>query len=239
MMKAAICTKYGLPEVVKIENIQKPTPKNNEILIRVIATTVQTGDCKLRDLIGVNNSKTNYNPVVKFIMRLMMGYNKPNNPIFGTELSGKIEAIGKKVTKHKVGDEVIVMTDIKMSAHREFVVWKEGKLIINKPENITFEQAAAISFGGTAALHFLRKANIQKGQTILINGASGTVGSSAVQIAKYFGAIVTGTCGTNNVELVKSIGADYVIDYTKENIGNNNIQYDYPEAYARLSVKDL
>jgi NADPH:quinone reductase-like Zn-dependent oxidoreductase len=225
-MKAAICTKYGAPEVIKIEEIQKPIPKDNEILIHIITTTVQSGDCKLRNLIGVNTSKTNYNPVVKFLMRVMIGYNKPRNPIFGIELCGKIESIGKKVTKHKVGDEVIVMTDVKMGAHAEYIVWPEGKLLINKPKNMTFEQAAALSFGGTTALCFLKKANIQNGKTILINGASGAVGSSAVQIAKYFGAIVTGVCGTNNIELVKSIGADYVIDYTKENIETDKIQYD-------------
>jgi NADPH:quinone reductase-like Zn-dependent oxidoreductase len=225
-MKAAICTKYGSPEVVKIEDIQKPIPKDNEILIHIINTTVQTSDCKLRDLIDVNTSKTNYNPLVKFLMRVMMGYNKPKNPIFGTELYGKIESVGKKVTKHKASDEVIVMTDVKMGAHTEYIVWPEGKLIINKPNGITPEQAAALSFGGTAALCFLRKANIQKGQTILINGASGAVGSSAVQIAKYFGAVVTGICSTNNIELVKFIGADYTVDYTKETIGNGNIQYD-------------
>jgi NADPH:quinone reductase-like Zn-dependent oxidoreductase len=225
-MKAAICTKYGPPEVIEIGDVQKPVPKDNEILIHVIATTVQTGDCKLRNLTGVNASKTNYNPAVKFLMRIMMGYNKPKNPIFGTELYGKIESIGKKVIKHKAGDEVIVMTDVKMGAHAEYIAWPEGKLTIDKPTGITPEQAAALSFGGTAALCFLRKARIQKGQTIVINGASGAVGSAAVQIAKYFGAIVTGVCGTNNIELVKSIGADYVVDYTKEAFENGNMQYD-------------
>jgi NADPH:quinone reductase-like Zn-dependent oxidoreductase len=225
-MRAAICTKYGSPEVIKIEDIPKPIPKDHEILIRIIAATVQTGDCKLRDLTGVNASRTNYNPVVKFLMRVMMGYDKPKNPVFGTELYGEIESIGKKVTKHKASDEVIVMTDVKMGAHTEYLVWPEGKLIIDKPSGMTPEQAAALSFGGTTALYFLRKANIQKWQTVLINGASGTVGSSATQIAKYFGAIVTGVCGSNNIELVKSIGADYVADYTREPVENSNIQYD-------------
>jgi NADPH:quinone reductase-like Zn-dependent oxidoreductase len=225
-MKAAICTKYGPPEVIKIGDVQKPVPKDNEILIRVIATTVQTGDCKLRDLTSVNTSKTNYNPVVKFLMRVMMGYNRPKNPIFGTELYGEIESVGRKATKHKAGDEVIVMTDVKMGAHAEYLVWPEGKLIIKKPSGMAPEQATALSFGGTTALCFLRKANIQKGQTILINGASGAVGSSAVQIAKYFGAIVTGVCGANNIELVKSIGADYAVDYAREPIGNGNMRYD-------------
>jgi NADPH:quinone reductase-like Zn-dependent oxidoreductase len=238
-MRAAICTKYGPPEVVKIENVQKPIPKDNEILIRIITTTVQTGDCKLRDLTGVNAAKTNYNPVVKFLMRVMMGYNKPKNPIFGTELYGEIESIGKKVTKHKAGDEVIVMTDVKMGAHAEYLVCPEGKLIIDKPNGMTPEQAAALSFGGTTALCFLGKVNIQKGQTVLINGASGAVGSSAVQIAKYFGAIVTGVCGTNNIELVKSIGADYVVDYTRETLGNGSTQYDVIFDAVGKTSKDI
>jgi len=225
-MKAAICTKYGPPEYVKIEEIQKPVPKDNELLIRVIYTTVQTGDCKLRNLTGTAGSKTKYNPIIKFIMRLIVGYNKPRNPVFGTELSGIVESVGKKVTKYKPGDEVIVMTDMKMGAHAEYIVWPEARLIAKKPDGVTPEQAAALTFGGIAALYYLRKSNIQKGQSILIYGASGAVGSSAVQLAKYFGALVTGVCGPGNVELVKSIGADYVIDYTKGNIEKIKKQYD-------------
>jgi len=224
-MKAAICTKYGSPEFVKIEEIEKPTPKDNEILIHVIATSVQTGDCKVRDMINTAK-KEKYNPIIKLLMRILMGYNKPKNPILGMELFGKIEFIGKNVTKHKIGDEIIVMTDMKMGAHSEYIVWKEGKLVINKPNNLTPEQAAALCFGGTTALYFFRKANIQKEQSILIYGASGAVGTSAVQLAKYYGAIVTGVCGTKNIELIKSLGADYVIDYTKEDIRNSKIQYD-------------
>ena len=224
-MKAAICTKYGSPEFVKIEEIEKPTPKDNEILIHVIATSVQTGDCKVRDMINTAK-KEKYNPIMKLLMRILMGYNKPKNPILGMELFGKIEFIGKNVTKHKIGDEIIVMTDMKMGAHSEYIVWKEGKLVINKPNNLTPEQAAALCFGGTTALYFFRKANIQKEQSILIYGASGAVGTSAVQLAKYYGAIVTGVCGTKNIELIKSLGADYVIDYTKEDIRNSKIQYD-------------
>jgi NADPH:quinone reductase-like Zn-dependent oxidoreductase len=232
-MKAAICTKYGKPDLIEIREIEKPSPKDNEILIHIITTTVQTGDCKMLNLPTVD-----YNPVLKFLMRLMMGYNKPKKTIFGTELFGKIESVGKKVTKHKVGDEIIVMTDTEMRAHTEYLVWPEGKLIINKSEKITPEQAAAVSFGGTTALYFLKKANVQEGQTILIYGASGTVGTSAVQISKYFGAIVTGVCGSKNIELVKSIGADYVIDYTKENIGNKNVQYDIIfDAVGKISKK--
>lgn len=220
-MKAAICTKYGAPDVIKIREMQKPSPKDNEVLIQIITTTVQTGDCKMLNLPAVN-----YQPALKFLMRLIMGYNKPKKAIFGTELFGKIESVGKKVTKHKVGDEVIVMTDTEMGAHAEYITWPEGKLIIKKPDNATPEQAAALSFGGTTALYFLRKATVHKGQKIMVYGASGTVGTSAIQLAKYFGAVVTGVCGSNNIELVKSIGADYVIDYTKVNIVNENIQYD-------------
>jgi NADPH:quinone reductase-like Zn-dependent oxidoreductase len=233
-MKAAICTKYGKPDLIEIRKIKKPSPKDNEILIHIITATVQTGDFKMLNLPAVD-----YNPVLKFLMRLMMGYNKPKKAIFGTELFGKIESIGKKVTKHKVGDEIIVMTDTEMGAHTEYLAWPQGKLIINKPERITPEQAAAVSFGGTTALYFLKKANIQKEQTVLIYGASGTVGTSAVQISKYFGAIVTGVCGSKNIELVKSIGADYAFDYTKENIGNKNAQYDIIfDAVGKISKKD-
>jgi NADPH:quinone reductase-like Zn-dependent oxidoreductase len=233
-MKAAICTNYGKPDLIEMREIEKPSPKDNEILIHIITTTVQTGDCKMLNLPVVD-----YNPILKFLMRFMMGYNKPKKAIFGTELFGKIESVGKKVTKHKVGDEIIVMTDTEMGAHTEYLIWPEGKLIINKPEKITPEQAAAVSFGGTTALYFLRKANIQKGKTILIYGASGTVGTSAVQISKYFGAIVTGVCSSKNIELVKSIGADYVFDYTKENIGNKNAKYDIIfDAVGKISKKD-
>ena len=233
-MKAAICTKYGTADDIKIGEIEKPSPKDNEILIHIVTTTVQTGDCKMLNLPALD-----YNPVLLLLMRLMMGYNKPKKSVFGTELYGKIESIGKKVTKHKIGDKVIVMTDTEMGAHTEYMVWPEGKLIINKPENITPEQAAAVSFGGTTALYFLKKANIQKGKEILIYGASGTVGTAAVQLSKYFGAVVTGVCGSNNTELVKSIGADYVFDYTKENIGNKNMQYDIIfDAVGKISKND-
>jgi NADPH:quinone reductase-like Zn-dependent oxidoreductase len=238
MMKAAICTKYGRPEVVRIQEIQKPKPKKDEILVRVISATVQTGDCKVRDLIGIAGSNTKYNPVIKFLMRFMLGYNKPRNPVFGTELFGIVEVIGEKVTKHKVGDEIIVMTDIKMGAHAEYLVWPEGKFVVDKPGIISPEQAAALTFGGITALFFLRRSHIQIGQSILINGASGTVGSSSVQIAKYFGAIVTGVCGTGNVDLVKSIGADFVIDYTKESIEKINAKYDVIfDAVGKISKK--
>jgi NADPH:quinone reductase-like Zn-dependent oxidoreductase len=237
-MKAAICTNYGSPDVIKIGEIEKPTTKDNDILIRIIATTVQTADTSVRDLIKVATTK-NYNFILKNIMRLVMGYYKPRNPIFGTELFGIIESIGKKVTKHSVGEEVIVMTDTKMKAHSEYIRWQEGKVIVNKPENITIEQAAAFSFGGITSLYFFRKANIKKDQIILINGASGAVGSAAVQIAKCFGAIVTGTCGSNNIELVKSIGADQVIDYTKVDFKNGSGKYDIIfDAVGKLNKND-
>ena len=225
-MKAAICTQYGSPDVIKIQKISKPVPKVNEVLIRVLYATVQSGDSKLRDLIGVAGSTSKYNPVVKFCMRLMVGYNKPKNPVFGTELCGIIESVGKKVTHYKAGDEVIVMTDVKMNAHAEYIVWPEGKFIVKKPDNVTPEQAAALSFGGIAALHFLRKSKLQKGHSILINGASGAVGSAAVQLAKYMGATVTGVCGSANVDLVKSLGADFVVDYSTESIEKITGHYD-------------
>ncbi|MCL1852925.1 MAG: NAD(P)-dependent alcohol dehydrogenase [Peptococcaceae bacterium] len=217
-MKAAICTKYGPPEVVRIEERRKPTPKNNEVLIRVHATTVASGDCRVR----IANVPSLYKPVFP----LIYGFGRPRQPIFGTELSGQIEAVGQNVTAFKVGDLVFAMTGLKMGAHAEYVTLAEKDKIVLKPDNISYEQAAAIAFGGTTALHFFRKTNLRQDQKILIYGASGAVGTSAVQIAKHFGAKVTGVCSGANMELVKSLGAVRVIDYTTEDFRKTGEKYD-------------
>ena len=218
-MKAAICTKYGPPEAVKIEEWPKPSPRDNEILVRVRATTVASGDCQVRG--------ANVPAIFKPMLWLVFGVGKPRRPIFGTELSGQIEAVGKNVTTFKAGDSVFAMTGMKMGAHAEYVALPENWAVALMPSNFTYEQAAAISFGGTTALHFLRKGNLQKGQKVLIYGASGSVGTSAVQLAKhYFGAETTGVCSGANVELVKSLGADRVIDYTAEDFRGKSERYD-------------
>ena len=217
-MKAAICTKYGPPEVVKIEERSKPIPKHDEILICIHATTVASGDCRVRG--------ANVPAIYKPILMLIYGVGKPKQPILGTELSGQVEAVGKDVTAYKIGDSVFAMTGMKMGAHAEYITLPAKGKIVSKPDNISYEQAAAIAFGGTTVLHFFRKANLQKGQNILIYGASGAVGTAAVQLARYMGAKVTGVCSGVNIELVKKLGADKVIDYTVEDFRAGSESYD-------------
>lgn len=217
-MKAVICSKYGGPDVLELKQIDKPLPNENEILINIHATTVSSGDVRVRSLEA---------PVfIKPLMRLVLGFRKPRQPILGTELAGKIEAIGQKVTRFQVGEPVMAFTGMKFGAHAEYICVPENGLVTKMPEQATYEEAAAILFGGTSALHFLSKAKLKAGHKVLIYGASGSVGSSSVQLAKYFGAKVTGVCSTANSDMVRSLGADQIIDYTKENVGSLEEEYD-------------
>jgi NADPH:quinone reductase-like Zn-dependent oxidoreductase len=206
-MKVVICTKYGAPkEVIKMVEVEKPTPKDNEVLIKNYATTVTVADCRVR---GFDVPASFWLPA-----RLALGLTKPRTSVLGGELSGVIESIGKSVTKFKVGDNVFAFTSQELGAYAEYVCVKENGCISINPENLSFEQSAALSFGGTTALHFLQKGKVTQSDKVLIYGASGSVGTYAVQLAKYFGAEVTGICSAANMELVKNIGADKVIDYT-------------------------
>lgn len=215
-MKAFTYKQYGNPEVLKMEDVAKPAPKDNEVLIRIYATTVTAGDWRARSL----DMPAGFG----LIGRLVFGIFGPRNPILGSELSGVVEAIGKDVTKFNVGDEIVAYS---MGTHAEFKTMAEDGAIVLKPANLSFEEAAAIPFGGTTALDFLKTmGNIQRGEKVLIVGASGATGSAAVQLARHFGAEVTGVCSTTNLELVKSLGADNVIDYTKEDFTNNGERYD-------------
>ena len=219
-MKAIVYEKYGQPEVLQIKEVEKPTPKDNEVLKKIHATTVTAGDVNARGFTFVP-------PGLKIIARLMFGLNKPKKNILGFEFSGKIEAVGKNVQSFKVGDKVFGIDGNLGSAYAEYKCIPEDGALVTKPINLTHEEAAAVSFGALTALYFLReKANIQKGQKVLIIGASGSVGTAAIQLAKHFGAEVTGVCSTSNLELVVSIGANRVIDYTKEDFRQTKETYD-------------
>ncbi|MED3966187.1 NAD(P)-dependent alcohol dehydrogenase [Priestia megaterium] len=217
-MKAMVCTKYGKPDVLQLQEVEKPIPKENEILIKIYATTVTSGDCRVRSF----NS-----PLLLWLpLRIVLGLRKPRKSILGVELAGEVEDVGKNVTRFKKGDQLFAMTGMKFGGYAEYICLPEKGTIAVKPENVTYEEAASISFGGTTALHFFRKGTIQTGQKVLIYGASGAVGTAAVQLANYYGAEVTGVCSAKNSELVKSLGADRVIDYQNENFTEKQEKYD-------------
>ena len=217
-MKAIVCTKYGPPDVLQFKEVEKPAPKDNEVLIKILATTVTAGDCEVRRF---------EMPILLWLpMRLWMGLWKPRRPILGTEVSGVVESTGSDVTLFREGDEIFGSAGLGFGANAEYRCLPENGEIALKPANMSYEEAVTVPFGGRDSLRLLRKGNIQSGQKILINGAGGSIGTYAVQLAKYFGAEVTAVDSTNKLEMLRSIGADHVIDYTKDDFTKTGEIYD-------------
>lgn len=217
-MKAAVYGRYGPPEVIDLREVPTPVPTPHEVRIRIHSTTVTSGDWRARTLVMPAGFGA--------MGRLVFGVTGPRQPILGTELAGTVDVLGAAVTKFAVGDEVFAFPGASMGSHAEYRCLGEGAAIARKPPTVSFDSAAAISFGGTTAMSFFRRANLKRGDRVLINGASGGVGTAAVQLARQQGAHVTGVCSTTNMELVKSLGANQVIDYTRDNFSRNGERYD-------------
>ena len=235
-MKVAICTKYGMPEVLKLMEVEKPTPKDNEVCIKIYAAGVTASDIFIRS--------SNIPLRTRIPMRIMVGIIKPRRPILGLVLAGKVESVGKNIKRFKPSDKVYGMTGFKFGAYAEYVCLKETDSVAGsialKPENISYEEATVAAYGGLLAFQFLVNGNIQKGDKVLVYGASGTSGTLAVQMAKHLGAEVTGACSTANLEMVKSLGADYVIDYTKQDFLPEGAKYDFVlDAVGKIKTSKL
>ena len=219
-MRAVLHTAYGPPSELQVQEVEKPMPEANEVLIKIHASTVTSSDCNIRNQTFVPQP-------FRYLARMEFGIPKPKNNIIGFDLAGEIEAVGRDVTRFQVGDQVFGTTEPAYGAHAEYICIPHDGVIAHKPVNMTYEEAATVPVIGNTALHFIRDlGEVQPGQRVIVNGASGGIGTYAVQLAKHYGAHVTGVCSTANIELVKSLGADEVIDYTKEDFTKKREAYD-------------
>jgi len=217
-MQAVVCTRYGSPEVLRLEELATPVPRKNEVRIRILTTAVTSSDCYLRGL--------RLSPAYRMMARLAIGWNGPRQPVLGMVLSGEVDSVGPDAKSFEVGERVFGFNRHLFGTYAQYVCWPEDGLLALRPANLTDEESAAIPYGGLLALHFLRKAGVRAGQSVLVFGASGAVGTSAVQLARHLGAEVTGVCSTANVELVASLGATRVVDYTVEDFVDRAERYD-------------
>jgi NADPH:quinone reductase-like Zn-dependent oxidoreductase len=217
-MKAIVCPQYGPPDVLQLREVDKPTPNDNEVLIRIYAATVTAGDCELR--------RFQFHAWLWLFARIGFGFRGPRKTILGQELAGEIEAVGNDVTRFRKGDSVFGLTGFDFGAYAEYNCLSEDGVFAIKPSNMSYEEAATVALGGLEALHFLRQGHVQRGEKVLINGAGGSIGTIAVQLAKYFEADVTGVDSTRKLDMLRSIGADQVIDYTREDFTQGGETYD-------------
>lgn len=225
-MKAAVFKEYGSPDVLHLAEIEKPIPKDNEIRIKVRATSVNFGDLMVRNMKAVTPRRFTMPAPLWLPTRLLFGWNKPKNQILGAVFAGDVESVGSTVTQFKVGDAVFGYLGETMGAYAEYVCMPQAGCVARKPQNMTYTEASTIPYGVVMALPIIKRVNIQPGQKVLINGASGAIGSHALQLAKHYGAEVTAVCGTPRMEFVKSLGADHVIDYTQQDFTKNGELYD-------------
>jgi NADPH:quinone reductase-like Zn-dependent oxidoreductase len=231
-VKAIVCTGYGPPDVLQLRDVEKPIARNNEVLVRIHATSVTMGDCELRGL------RVPFE--WKLLLRIGFGVRAPRRKILGQEIAGEIESTGRDVTRFKKGDQVFALTGLHLGAYAEYDCLKDNSILAVKPANVSYEEAAVVPAGGLHAINFLRRANIRPGQEVVIRGAGGSIGTLAVQLAKSYGGIVTGVDRTSKLDMIRSIGADHIIDYTKEDFTKNGKTYDVVfDAVGRSSFSDL
>jgi NADPH:quinone reductase-like Zn-dependent oxidoreductase len=217
-MRAVICTRYGPPEVLQLAEVERPTPRRNQVRIRIFATSVNFSDILARGL----KVPRRY----RILFRLLAGWSAPRRRILGMVLSGDVESVGPNVTSFKTGDQIFGMSRWVVGTYAEEVCWSASTLLALRPKNLSHEEAAALPYGGLLAMHCLRKARLQRGQRVLVYGASGAIGTAAVQLARHFGTSVTGVCSTTNLALVESLGAEAVLDYTRDDFTSRGARYD-------------
>jgi len=217
-MKAVVCTAWGPPEVLRVANVERPVPGNGQVCIRIVATSVTASDCIARRLAGPLRFRV--------VAHLVLGVRRPRRPIFGMVLAGEIESVGRNVRSFQPGDKVFGLSQWKAGCYAEYVCWPAGAMLAARPANLSYDEAVSLPYGGLLALYLLRRASIQNGERVLVYGASGAIGTATVQLAKHFGARVTGVCSTRNLALVESLGAERVVDYTREDFTTTGERYE-------------